>query len=116
MRETSASWVVTHGEPHSANVIHDARADLHLIDWDTALIGPPERDLWMVLDPDRTGWDEYREQAGADRLDEEALGLYRERWALAEICVYVAEFRRPHEETADTRASWENLGGYLPRR
>jgi hypothetical protein len=116
MREQAGSWVVTHGEPHSANVIRDARGDLHLVDWDTALIGPPERDLWMVLDRDRTGWDEYREQAGAARLDEEALGLYRERWGLADICVYVAEFRRPHEETADTQASWENLGDYLPRR
>jgi spectinomycin phosphotransferase len=116
IREQAGSWVVTHGEPHSANVMRDARGGLHLVDWDTALIGPPERDLWMVLDRDRIGWDEYREQAGAVRLDEEALGLYRERWGLAEICVYVAEFRRPHEETADTRASWENLGDYLPRR
>jgi len=39
--------------------------------------------------------------------------LYRERWALAEICIYAAEFRRPHEETEDTRASWDNLGEYL---
>ncbi len=40
--------------------------------------------------------------------------LYRERWDLAEICIYIAEFRRPHEETEDTRASWENLREYLP--
>lgn len=59
------------------------------------------------------GWDEYREVMGSVRLNAEALGMYRERWALAEICGYVAEFRRPHEETEDTRASWQNLGEYL---
>jgi spectinomycin phosphotransferase len=106
-------WVVTHGEAHNANVMRDPRGGFHLVDWDTTLIGPRERDLWMVLDPDRIGWDEYREYAGPARLRDETLGLYRERWALADICVYVAELRRPHEETEDTRASWDGLGQYL---
>jgi hypothetical protein len=113
VRDEPGPWVVTHGEPHSANVIRDARGGLRLVDWDTTLIGPRERDLWMTLDADLSGWDEYRKVMGSVRLNEEALGLYRERWALAEICVYVAEFRRPHEETEDTRTSWEELGEYL---
>jgi spectinomycin phosphotransferase len=111
--QDTSPWVVTHGEPHSANVIRDPEGGLRLVGWDTALIGPRERDLWMVLDIDLTGWDEYREVVGSVRLNEQALGLYRERWALAEICIYTAEFRRPHEETEDTRASWDNLGEYL---
>ena len=40
--------------------------------------------------------------------------LYRERWALAEICIYVSEFRRPHQDTEDTRVSWQSLGEFLP--
>lgn len=113
VRDEPGLWVVTHGEPHSANVIREARGDLRLVDWDTTLIGPRERDLWMTLDADLTGWDEYREVVGPVRLNEDALGLYRERWALAEICVYTAEFRRSHEESEDTRASWKELGEYL---
>jgi hypothetical protein len=113
VRDQAGTWVVTHGEPHSANVIRNAEGGLRLVDWDTALIGPRERDLWMTLDADLTGWDEYRQVIGSVRLNEQALGLYRERWALAEICIYAAEFRRPHEETEDTRASWDNLGEYL---
>ena len=114
LRDAPGAWVVTHGEPHSANVMREPDGSLRLVDWDTALIGPPERDLWMTLDTDMAGWDEYREAMGAARLNEEALGLYRERWALAEICAYVAEFRRPHEATADTRSSWKDLREYLP--
>ena len=111
--DAPARWVVTHGEPHSSNVIRGPGGPW-LVDWDTALLGPPERDLWMVLDGARSGWEEYRRVTGADDLDEELLGLYRERWALAEICEYVAELRTPHEATADTCASWRTLCEYLP--
>jgi Phosphotransferase enzyme family len=106
-------WVITHGEPHSANVIRDPRGGFHLVDWDTTLMAPRERDLCMVIYTDGVGRDEYLEHAGPVRVREEALDLYRDRWALAEICVYIAEFRRPHFETEDSRASWENLSEYL---
>lgn len=107
------SWVVTHGEPHSANVIRQPGGTLRLVDWDTALIAPRERDLWMVLDEQRTGWDEYREAAGSDCLEPDLLDLYRERWALAEIAQYAGEFRRPHADTEDTREAWQELCEYL---
>lgn len=106
-------WVVTHGEPHGSNLVQGP-GDPRLVDWDTTLVGPPERDLWTILDKDLSGWDEYRRVTGADDLNNELLGLYRERWALAEICEYIAELREPHEETADTRASRQILGEYLP--
>ena len=75
--ETRPGWVVTHGEPHGGNVIHDPSNGLHLIDWDTAMVTPRERDLQMVLDDDLTGWDEYRAAAGPVDLDRETLGLYQ---------------------------------------
>jgi spectinomycin phosphotransferase len=113
LRDEPTAWAVTHGEPHSANVIREPGGGLRLVDWDTTLVAPRERDLWMVLDDDLTGWDEYRAVAGSDRLDEDLLGFYKERWALAEIGMYMAEFRRPHEETDDTHTSWKELGEYL---
>jgi spectinomycin phosphotransferase len=111
--ENSDSWVVTHGEPHRANVIRDPQGGVHLVDWDTTLIAPRERDLQMVLDQDLTGWEEYREHAGVASLNHEALQLYRWWWELADIAVFVAGFRRPHERTEDTVASWEILAGNL---
>ena len=112
--EAPDAWVVTHGEPHSANVIRDTQGNLRLVDWDTTLIAPRERDLWVVLDDDHTGWHEYRETAGPVELSNDTLNLYRERWALAEICEYVTRFRRPHQDSEDTRAAWAELGEYLP--
>lgn len=113
VRETSDAWVVTHGEPHRANVIWGPRGSVHLVDWDTTLIAPRERDLRMVLDRDLTGWDEYVAVAGAVRLNQEAIELYNRWWDLADVGIYTALFRRPHERTEDTIASWEDLTEYL---
>ena len=113
VRLGSHSWVVTHGEPHAANVIRDPEGGLHLVDWDTTLIALRERDLHAVLDEDLTSWQEYSEHAGPASLNQDALKLYRWWWNLADIAVFVAEFRRPHERTEDTVASWEILARNL---
>src|SRR5262249_18785548 len=42
--------VISHGEPHPANLIN-ANGKLRLVDWDTVGLAPLERDLWM-LGPD----------------------------------------------------------------
>jgi spectinomycin phosphotransferase len=113
VREPSDSWVVTHGEPHRANVVRDPQGGLHLVDWDTTLIAPRERDLQMVLDGDLTGWHEYSELAGVASVNHDALRLYRWWWDLTDVAVFVAGFRRPHERTEDTLASWDNLASNL---
>jgi spectinomycin phosphotransferase/16S rRNA (guanine(1405)-N(7))-methyltransferase len=48
-RAAAPAFVLTHGEPHPANTMQAGGRWL-LIDWDTALLAPPERDLWD-LDP-----------------------------------------------------------------
>jgi spectinomycin phosphotransferase len=111
--ETRDSWVITHGEPHRANVVRDSDGRFLLIDWDTTLIAPRERDLRMVLDDELTGWAEYTAVAGAVSLDERALRLCRLWWDLADIAIFVALLRRRHERTEDTAASWEALSSYL---
>ena len=109
VRESSDRWVITHGEPHRANIIRDPRGGVHLVDWDTTLIAPRERDLRMVLDEDLTGWDEYLAAAGHATLNPQAMELYRRWWDLADIALFVDVLRREHDRTEDTAASWENL-------
>jgi spectinomycin phosphotransferase len=113
VRRTPDPWVVTHGEPHRGNIMRNRQGGLHLVDWDTALVAPRERDLQMVLDEHLTGWDEYREHVGVASLNDDALQLYRRWWDLADIAVFVAGFRRPHEETEDMVASWGALSGTM---
>jgi len=104
----TGEWVITHGEPHGGNIIH-APEGLHVVDWDTALLAPRERDLHMVLDDEDTGWDEYRAVAGAVTLDRDALRLYRELWDLSDIASFTVALRRRHERTADTEHALDSL-------
>jgi hypothetical protein len=103
--------VVTHGEPHAGNVIATA-AVLVLVDWDTALVAPPERDLWDLGGDDASLLDYYSAATGI-KIDDGALSLYRLWFDLAEIGGYLSLFQSPHEDTADTRESWKELQHFL---
>ena len=41
------------------------------------------------------------------------LDLYRLRWDLSEIAIYIARFREPHGDDADTAECWKNLRLFL---
>ncbi|HYS27903.1 MAG TPA: phosphotransferase [Candidatus Limnocylindria bacterium] len=98
VRSNRRPWVITHGEPHAANIVWTADGP-RLIDWDTVLIAPAARDLWMLEPPGRPGLPET----------DPAILLYRLRWDLANIALFVAGFRVPHEDSADAAESWRNL-------
>jgi spectinomycin phosphotransferase len=113
VRESSEPWVVTHGEPHRANVIRDPQGGVRLVDWDTTLVAPRERDLRHVLDEDLTGWDDYVAAAGRTSLSRQAVELYSRWWDLADVTTFVDLFRREHGRTEDTAKSWEVLSENL---
>lgn len=97
-------FVVTHGEPHPANLIDAEDDGLVLVDWDTALLAPPERDLWKLFGEDPALLDEYQRNANIE-VDRRALDLYRLRWDLADLALYVAQLQDPHEDHAETRVA-----------
>jgi spectinomycin phosphotransferase len=47
----AGALVLTHGEPHPGNIFRSRSGTLRLIDWDTAGLALPERDLWDVAQP-----------------------------------------------------------------
>jgi hypothetical protein len=103
--------VITHGEPHASNVIV-TKDGLVLVDWDTTLLAPPERDLWHFADCDPSLLHRYTAATGT-QIDEQALTFYRLWYDLAEIDGYLSLFRSPHQDTADARESWKNLQHFL---
>jgi hypothetical protein len=103
--------VLTHGEPHPANTLRTT-AGWVLVDWDTALVAAPERDLWHLAADDADAVAGY-ERMGGRAVDPQALMAYRLWWDLAEISGYVALLRAAHADDADVRESWRNLQHYL---
>lgn len=108
VRADPPALVPTHGEPHPGNVMRTGTGDLMLIDWDTARLAPPERDLWDLDPGDGSLHAAYTAATGAKpRAD--LLGLYRLRWDLTEIALCLSRFREPHGATADDEETWTNL-------
>lgn len=103
----SGDWVVTHGEPHAANVIWIDEAPL-LIDWDTVALAPPERDLWMVLNGSEQAAAAYAASTG-HQPDPITLEFYGLTWDLADVAAYVDVLRSPHGSTDDMLKSYQNL-------
>jgi len=109
-------FVLTHGEPHVANTIR-TDTGLMLIDWDTCMVAPPERDLWMLDSGDGQVLAAYTDATGA-AVRSSMLDLYRLSWDVAEVAIYISQFRGHHAQTLDDQASWKNLNDVLdpPRR
>ena len=111
VRQRGDGAVLTHGEPHAANVLVVEDRFL-LIDWDTALLAAPERDLWHLDPGDGSILDAYRRRTGVTPSPA-AVDLYRLWWDLTEIGGYLGVLRRPHTDTTDIAESWKGLQEYL---
>lgn len=84
-------FVLTHGEPHLGNYMCvDGR--LLLIAWDSALIGPPGRDLWNF--------------GLGDPVHSE---IYKLRWHLSDTAADLRRFAVPHPGGPNERATWTGL-------
>jgi spectinomycin phosphotransferase/16S rRNA (guanine(1405)-N(7))-methyltransferase len=112
-RTGSDRAVLTHGEPHPGNTMLTA-GGWRLIDWDTVLVAPPERDLWSLDPGDGSVLDAYTAATGV-RPVPELLELYRLGWDVKDIAYDVARFRRPHAESADDVKTWEGLSSLVRR-
>jgi spectinomycin phosphotransferase/16S rRNA (guanine(1405)-N(7))-methyltransferase len=104
---------ITHGEIHPGNVMMTSEGWV-IVDWDTALVAPPERDLWRLAQGGGPVLQAYADATGTVP-DERLLDLYGVRWDLAEIASFAAEFRRWHEDTEDSRKALELLHSVVGR-
>lgn len=97
-RATSADFVITHGEPHAANWVITADGPV-LIDWDTPMLAPRERDLARVVGADIGDAAAY----GPTPIDADLLLLYLLWWDLKDVACYLGILCNAHPDTEDTR-------------
>jgi len=106
-----ARLVLTHGEPHAGNTMLTPDG-WRLIDWDTALVAPPERDLWHLGTPETLT--AYEEATGVRPIPD-TLELYRLRWDLTDLAEVTRDFSRPHTGTPNDDENWAILQDILTR-
>jgi spectinomycin phosphotransferase/16S rRNA (guanine(1405)-N(7))-methyltransferase len=105
--------VLTHGEPHPGNTMLTP-GGWRLIDWDTVLLAPPERDLWSLDPGDGSLLRAYAAATGVQPL-ERMLELYRIRWDLNDLALDASRFIRPHRGTAEDDKTWRILSALIER-
>jgi spectinomycin phosphotransferase len=110
---SAGELVITHGEPHSGNLMH-VHSGLLLIDWDLVGLALPERDLWWIVSDSGAEAAQYTQLTGR-AVSETALSLYRLRWDLSDLTEFLPWFRRPHGPSADAETAWRGLAGMVDR-
>ncbi len=84
---------------------------LVLVDWDTAALAPPERDVSLIAASSQD-IERYRRAAGRD-LDPAVITVYRSRWYLDDLASALRLCRGPHRDTPDTRQWRDSLAPAL---
>lgn len=113
-RAYSDRRVLTHGEPHAGNTMRTSTGWM-LVDWDTALLAAPERDMWLLEPGDGLASATYTDLTGIDVIAE-LLALFSLRWDLTDLGIDVARLRGAHANTADDARSWDGVLQVLGRR
>jgi spectinomycin phosphotransferase len=104
--------VLTHGEPHSGNVVRSGEGRLVMLDWDTVALASPERDLWMLDSASGVDSHLYLELTGR-AIDPTMLRFYGLRWEIQDIALFTIQLREYHEENEDTRVASVALRRYV---
>ena len=79
----STEFVLCHADIHAGNVLIDAKDDLYIVDWDTAILAPKERDLMFVGGGVGGIWNKAKDEAlfyqgyGQTKTDQAAIAYYR---------------------------------------
>ena len=104
----NSELVITHGEPHIANLVH-GESDVVLIDWDTVRWAPRERDLWWL--PGAS----WREAYGVDlQVSESAIAMYRLRWTLFDVADFVPALLGARSAAPDLDVAMDWVCNLLP--
>jgi len=106
-------YVLTHGEPHPGNTML-ASDGWRLLDWDTVLVAPPERDLWHLDNGDGSMSAAYAAATGVTPVPE-LIEFYQMGWDVKDMAYDAARFFRPHAESADDSKTWDGLTSLVRR-
>ena len=107
-RTRDSDEVLCHTDIWGSNLLRSDDGALHLLDWDGALLGPAEHDLFMFAGTDffpaeRFGWflDRYRAAGGQARLDPETFAFYVHRRTLEDLASFVGAIADGRMEAMD---------------
>jgi spectinomycin phosphotransferase len=119
--ERSLEYVLCHADIHGGNVLLGEDGALSIVDWDTLIFAPKERDLMFIGGGIGKGWNSAREAAlfyqgyGPAAVDPMALVYYRYERIVEDIAAFCEQLLLTDEGGADREAGLGYLiGSFLP--
>lgn len=108
VRTRASEMVVCHTDLHGGNLLVDSGGNLYILDWEGAMLSPPEQDLFFFAGED-TFWDlfwpNYEREFGPARLDVDTLGFYYYRRGLEDLAEWVQRFLYGDQDEEQERSS-----------
>jgi len=116
VRKSTKSKVICHTDLHGGNLMMDAEGCLYLLDWENALIAPPEHDLIFFAGESNFGevfWPNYVRQFPAAGIDPQILSFYLYRRALEDIADFILRILRLSDDFEQDQQDIQWLLGCL---
>lgn len=122
LRAQPPEFILCHGDIHGWNLLVGGHGNLYLVDWDTLIFAPKERDLMFVGSGlGGNGHTRQQEEAlfyqgyGPTRVNPIAIAYYRYERIVEDIAVICAQIFLSDEGGADRRQALEMLkSNFLP--
>jgi spectinomycin phosphotransferase len=116
LQDRSAEFIVCHGDIHGWNLLIDTNGALYMVDWDTLVCAPKERDLMFIGGGlGESGYTPQEEQTmfyqgyGRTKIDRTALTYYRCERIIEDLAVYCDQIFLSEGGGKDRLAALENV-------
>jgi hypothetical protein len=107
VKEAGKPPVVCHTDLHGGNLMVDKRGELYIVDWEGAIIAPPEHDLFAFAGDDRF-WDlflpNYEREFGPASLHPDVFGFYFYRRNLEDLADFVKRILYVNDDDAQDQS------------
>ena len=122
LQKQPPQFVLCHADIHAANLLIEADSTLHVVDWDTTILAPKERDLMFVagaqFGDERTPEQEeeiFYEGYGQTEVNAVALAYYRYERIVEDIATYSEEIFLTDPSNQDRAEGVRRVGNnFLP--
>jgi spectinomycin phosphotransferase len=122
LQQRPSEFVLCHADIHGWNLLVNGRGALYIVDWDTLLFAPKERDLMFIgaglADSGYTPQEEevlFYRGYGRTEIDRVALAYYRSERVIEDIAVFCEQIFSSDAGGADREQALEYLkSNFLP--
>ncbi|MFN7038490.1 MAG: phosphotransferase enzyme family protein [Alphaproteobacteria bacterium] len=122
LQKQHLDYILCHGDIHGWNLLIDKESTLYIVDWDTLIFAPKERDLMFIgagiwdsgLTPDQEE-SLFYQGYGQTEIDQDAIAYYRYERIIQDIGEYCEQIFLSDEGGDDRIQSFEYLkSNFLP--